>query len=148
MKRRAFIGAAIVLAAATVSACSTTSGPRMAPERQMSVAAPKGKVKEAIAALMVSRGYQIQRDTDFVMDFATNTQNFMATLLLSSNYDSRVETRVSVTFIGDNPTQVSWRAALITNPGSAFERPTDITNNPDGDNVQAQFVSLKAQLEN
>lgn len=105
------------------------------------------KVKEAVAALMVSRGYQIQRDTDFVMDFATNTQNFMATLLLSSRYDSRVETRVSVTFIGDNPTQVTWRAALITNPGSAFERPTDITNNPEGDNVQTQFVAIKTQLE-
>ncbi len=105
------------------------------------------KVKEAVAALMVSRGYQIQRDTDFVMDFATNTQNFMATLLLSSRYDGRVETRVSVTFIGDNPTQVTWRAALVTNPGSAFERPTDITNNPEGDNVQTQFVAIKTQLE-
>ena len=147
MRRRAFMGAAVMFAAAAISACTTTSGPPMAPERQMSIKAPKAKVKEAIAALMVSRGYHIQRDTDFVMDFATNTQNFMATLLLSSNYDSRVETRVSVTFIGDSPTQVTWRAALITNPGSAFERPTDITNDPDGGNVQAQFVAIKAQLE-
>lgn len=147
MKRRAFLSAAVVMTAAMLSACSTTSGPRLAPERQLTIAAPKMKVKEAVAALMVSRGYQIQRDTDFVMDFATNTQNFMATLLLSSRYDSRVETRVSVTFIGDNPTQVTWRAALITNPGSAFERPTDITNNPEGDNVQTQFVAIKTQLE-
>ncbi|WP_240233418.1 hypothetical protein [Devosia lacusdianchii] len=147
MKRRAFLSAAVVMTAAMLSACSTTSGPRLAPERQLTIAAPKMKVKEAVAALMVSRGYQIQRDTDFVMDFATNTQNFMATLLLSSRYDGRVETRVSVTFIGDNPTQVTWRAALVTNPGSAFERPTDITNNPEGDNVQTQFVAIKTQLE-
>lgn len=147
MNRRIFLLAGAALVAAAVAGCSTTSGPRLAPERQLSINAPKAKVKEAVAALFVSRGYQIQRDTDFVMDFATNTNNFMATMLLSSNYDSRVETRISVTFIGDNPTQVSWRAALITNPGSAFERPTDITNNPDGDNVQTQLQALKTQTE-
>jgi hypothetical protein len=42
---------------------------------------------------------------------------------------------------------VQRRAALITNPGWAFERPTDITNNPEGDNVQTQFVAIKTQLE-
>lgn len=148
MDRRHFIGAIGASVLITVLAgCTTTSGPRTAPERQMTVNAPKAKTKEAIAALMVSRGYQIQRDTDFVMDFATNTNNVMATLLLSSNYDSRIETRISVTFIGDNPTQVSWRAALITNPGSAFERPTDITNNPEGDAVQVQLLAIKSQLE-
>lgn len=148
MNRRGLLLAGAAVAASLVSACTTTGGaPRTAPERQLTFKASKRQVKEAIAALMVSRGYQISKDSDFVMDFEANTNNVMATILLSSNYDSRVVTRLSVTFIGDNPTQVSWRAALITNPGSAFERPTDITNNPDGDNVQAQFVALKAQLK-
>lgn len=150
MKRRNFVfGAAALLAAAPLAACSTTSSktPRVAPERQLTINASKKQVKEAIAALMVSRGYQIQRDTDFVMDFGATSNNVLATILLSSNYDSRVEARLTVTFIGDKPTQVSWRANLITNPGSAFERPTDITNNPDNDAIQTQFLAIKSQLE-
>jgi hypothetical protein len=71
----------------------------------------------------------------------------MANLLLSSQYDSTVMTRVIVTLIGDNPTNLSWRAYLVTNPGSAFERLTEITNNADGDNVQVALRSIKAQAE-
>lgn len=148
MNRRHFLAVCgVTISMLALAGCSTTSTPRAAPERQLAISAPKMEVKEAIAALFVSKGYQISRDSDFVMDFSIATNNFMATLLLSSNYDSRVETRVSVTFIGDNPTQVSWRAALITNPGSAFERPTDVTNNADGDKVQLEFIALKKRLE-
>ena len=97
--------------------------------------------------LFVGVGWQLKRDSDYLMEFETLTQDFMAQVLMSSQYDHRVMTRVIVTLIGDDPTQLSWRGYLVTNPGSSFERLTEITHNPDGDRVQARFQEIKFKLE-
>lgn len=131
-----------------LASCATTADtPRVAPERNLTINATKAKVKEAIAAHLVGRGYQITKDSDFVMDFSKDTHDFWATLLLSSNYDSRVQQRITVTYIGSKPTQVSWQASLITNPGSAFERPIDVTNGANLDSVQEEFLAIKKAVE-
>ena len=150
MNRRHLLSALAGTTLATyLSACASTgtTAPRLAPERSLTIGATSKKVKELVALAFVEKGYMLKKDSDLQLVLERRTDNFMAAVLFSSQYDSTVMTRVMVTMIGDNPTNLSWRGYLVTNPGSAFERLTEITNNPDGDNVQLVLRDIKARAE-
>lgn len=89
-------------------------------------------VKPAIAAQMINRGYNITRDTEYLMVFDKPITNGMAAALLGSRYDGTPNARVSVTMLyADGDTRVIGDLAVITNPGSAFERRMDVNNSKD-----------------
>jgi len=149
MKRRSVLASALAVAGLLVlGGCSSIpAAARVAPERELTIQSDRKTTKDAVAALFLSRGYQLKADSDMQITFERRSENFMANLLLSSNYDSTVMTRVIITMIGDKPTNLSWRGYAVTNPGSAFERLTEITGSPDGDNVQVGLRGVKMQLE-
>ncbi|RWL80669.1 MAG: hypothetical protein EOR67_30975 [Mesorhizobium sp.] len=78
----------------------------------------------------LGRGFQIVRDSDLqlVMDRPAK-DNFGAQLVFGSQWNVVPNSRLSLTFLGNNPTQVNAQLAIVTNPGSGFEQVTDLTNN-------------------
>lgn len=143
------IRAAILLAAVVVLAgCASTAQMRAAAvaNQPIAVKASKQQARDAVAQAFVSQGYMITKDSDFVLEFSAPTKSGWVQLLLSSNYDSRVDARLSVQFVGENPTTVSWRAFYVTNPGSAFERLTDVSNGADAPMLQSRIEGALAPL--
>ncbi|WP_131803292.1 hypothetical protein [Mesorhizobium sp. LCM 4576] len=118
--------AAIVL---IVAGCQTApTGPM--PSNNFTFNAGRQTTKEAIVSAYLGRGFQIVRDSDLqlVMDRPAK-DNFGAQLVFGSQWNVVPNSRLSLTFLGDNPTQVNAQLAIVTNPGSGFEQVTDLTNN-------------------
>ncbi|WP_143749113.1 hypothetical protein [Mesorhizobium sp. WSM3868] len=117
--------AAIVL----IAGCQTApTGP--VPPNNFTFNAGKQATKEAVVSAYLGRGFQIVRDSDLqlVMDGPAK-DNFGAQLVFGSQWNVVPNSRISMTFLGDNPTQVNAQLAIVTNPGSGFEQVTDLTNN-------------------
>lgn len=94
-------------------------------------------VKPEIVRTMTAEGYRITRDTQYEMAFDRPAQG-AAAVLMGSRYDGVPNSRISFSFAPTgNSVLVTGDAAVITNPGSAFERRTDMNGGPDGTAVQS-----------
>jgi len=72
---------------------------------------------------MVNGGFRITKDTSYELTFDKPVENIAVAVLMGSKYDSQPNARVSYTFAQVNDTtRVVADVAIITNPGSAFER--------------------------
>jgi hypothetical protein len=105
-------------------------------------------VKSAIVNRMLSDRYRITRDTPYEIAFDKAVENIAAQVLLGSEYDSQPNARISYTLasVGAD-VRVIADMAIITNPGSAFERRTEMNNGQDSPMVQTFLDGIKAEKE-
>lgn len=96
------------------------------------------QVKPIIISKMVDYGYNLTKDTSYVVAFDRPVTNILAAALMGSKYDAQPNTRISYMFapIGTD-TRVVVDFAVVTNPGSAFERLTPVNGNADTMKIQA-----------
>jgi len=136
MNRRAAIGALIGLGGCASPVKYNTASGR--PER--SFAGPPDQVRAMLVSELVNRGYQITRETQSLVEGQKHSTNFAANVLLSTRYDPTVMVRASYTIIavGDQ-TRVVGDLALVSNPGSAFERVTPMSNSEASLEMQAHL---------
>ena len=122
---------AILVAMLLVAGCqSTPQGPL--PTNQFVFDASKQKTKEAIVSIFISRGYQITRDTDFLLVLdKPASDNAAAQFLYGSEWNGTPNARVVFTITGDAPTTVQSSIQIVTNPGTGMERITDMNQNAD-----------------
>lgn len=72
--------------------------------------------------------------------------NFLASFLYGSRYDSNPEVRLHLNFVqSGKAVKLYARAGIVTNPGSAFERTTDITA-AQGSNLQERLENVRARF--
>ena len=84
----------------------------------------------------------MEHETDHMISFVIENKDLMAKFLYSSQYDSRVMVRETVTIIeASDGARLSASQELVTNYGSAFER-TESTNSPKSDERLVQIVLL------
>lgn len=132
-----------------LSGCASVAQQKInaAANQPMTANISRAAAKDAVAMVFIGRNYRITKDSDLVVEFAAPTDNVWAQVLLSSNYSSQVDARVQVQFVGDNPTTVTWRAFLVTNPGSAFEQLTDVSRGGDAPAIQAAIQAALTDAE-
>ena len=107
-----------------------------------------GAVKGALISEMVNRGYSITRESDFLVAFDRPIDNVWAAALLGSRYDSTPNARVSYTIARiQDAIRVVADLAIITNPGSAFERQTNMNANEDSRMIQGLMDRVKRTVE-
>ena len=145
---RIFIALASFLA---LSACAgTLHRPQTAsgrPEVTIANTTPE-KIKPVLVSEMANAGYRITKDTPYELSFDKPVQNLAMAALLGSRYDAQPNARVTYTFaqIG-NDTRVIGDVAVITNPGSAFERRTELNNGVDAYDLQTGLQRLSAAMD-
>lgn len=111
------------------------------PERTFD--ASPDRVRAALVGHLVNRGYQITNESASRVVGQKRTDNAMAQVLLGTNYDRNVEVRATFTIIPEGPrTRVVGDLALVSNPGSAFERVTPMSNSQDSIPMQQALDSL------
>jgi hypothetical protein len=143
---RAAIGAALTLltACATPTRNETPSGKVEATFRNVAV----DKAKSALVNMMINRGYRITKDTPYELSFDKPVENLAAQVLLGSKYDSQPNARIAYYLaVNGSDVRVVADLAIITNPGSAFERRTDVNNGADAPAIQAALNDLASSLD-
>lgn len=139
-----------LLALIFLSACATPAQ-HNTPSKKVEVTihgVQKTAVKDRLTSDMVNRGYLMTKSDDSLIAFDRAVDNFMVNALLSSRYDSTTNARVTYNLIQlDKDVRVIADCAVITNPGSAFEKRTDMNGNPDTYKIQAMLDSLKNMIE-
>ena len=97
---------------------------------------------------MINRRYAITRETDFFVVFDRPVTNVLAAALLGSRYDSTPNARISYSLARiQDRIRVVADLAIITNPGSAFERPMNMNANQDALEIQAMMDHVRVQVE-
>ncbi|MBC6436935.1 MAG: hypothetical protein GDA52_02075 [Rhodobacteraceae bacterium] len=105
-------------------------------------------VKSALVDRMINRGYNLTRDNQFTVAFDRPVENIFAAALLGSRYDSTPNARISYTIVENaGATRVVADMAIITNPGSAFERRTPMNTSQDSLGIQRILNDLKRTIE-
>lgn len=142
--------ALVLVAALGLAGCATPVQHQTAsgkPEILVAGATPE-TVKPAVVNRMVSAGYRITKDTPYELAFDRPVENVAAAVLLGSKYDSTPNARVSYTIAGTGTgTRVVADLAVITNPGSAFERRTDFNGSQDTVKIQGVLDQVRGDLE-
>lgn len=107
-----------------------------------------GKVKSFLVSAMLNHGYNITRESDFRIVFDRPVQNALAAALLGSRYDSTPNARVTFSVVpSGNTIRVIADLAVITNPGSAFERRMSMNSHQNSKGIQALMDAVKIQTE-
>ncbi|MBB5053047.1 hypothetical protein HNQ36_003038 [Afipia massiliensis] len=101
-------------------------------------------VKSELINNMINGGYRVTKDTSYELSFDKPVQNIAAAALLGSRYDAQPNARVTYTIASMGPNiRVVADLAVITNPGSSFERRTEFNNSQDSAQIQAMLDNLK-----
>ena len=105
-------------------------------------------VKGALISVMINGGYSITRESHYLLAFDRPVDNVLAAALLGSQYDSTPNARISYTVARiQSGIRVVADLAIVTNPGSAFERHTNMNANQDSLGVQKLLLQIKSQVE-
>jgi S1-C subfamily serine protease len=136
----------IIIALFFIYGCATTK-PLNTPSGKPDITIPnvnKKQVTDALVSQMINQGFSIKSSSDYNIVFIKPLDNFGAELLLGSNYDRTPEHRASFMLVesGDGIRIVLTNQA-ITNPGSAFEKVTDLSTGKSGQSWQDFLVSFK-----
>ena len=138
-----------LLALCLVTACATPqklATPSGRPEVFIANATRKAAL-DAIVAAKLQKGLEIKSATHYAVTAAGKVQGSLgASLLFGSRYDSTPEARITYSVV-DVPggIRVYSRVDMVTNPGSGFERSTDITDQM-ATRLQAELEELSTQL--
>ena len=132
-----------------LAGCATTPSLRTAsgkPEVTIPSTSKKA-VFDALTNAMIQQGYEVKNITDYSAVYGKKTDSILASMLLGSQYDSTPEARVAYTVV-DTSEGVRVVAALqmITNPGSAFERVTDLSQSANAQSWQTFLENLRGSL--
>lgn len=138
----AFLGGCVTDAASSYTP-ATPSG-----KAEVTIKAPVATIKSAIISGAMNQGLNVTKDTDYLLQLEKPTQNLGAAMLLGSKYDSVPNERYVFTFAPTNDSvRVVVSPMFVTNPGSAFEQLTPITNGQGIQRTQETLTELKTRLE-
>ena len=140
----------VVVAVWLVTACT-------APEQKLKTASgnpeiviagvTQKQVIDQIVAIKLQKGMQIRSVNDYGVTVSKRIgESFMASLVYGSSYDSNPEARITYNVVEDgDAVRVYSRTEIITNPGSGFEKSTDVTANLAGQ-MQDELRKLQQAL--
>jgi len=141
---------AIFIMVCNLVSCAPTSPPLRTVSGNPEITIPnttKRKVIDTIVAGKFAKGMQLREVTDYGVVMTKRVDNsFWASFIYGSKYDSTPELRIHYNVVEEGTgVRVYSTAEMITNPGSAFERLSDITSTF-RTQMQADLQQLKSIL--
>lgn len=107
---------------------------------------PIERVKDALIAGMVDSGYSIRETSDYKLVFAREG-NLAMNLFFGSRYDPTTEWQVAYdVFETSEGVRVLASMYAVTNPGSAFEKRSDLTDHKDAHEYQSALERMRDKL--
>ncbi|WP_295407120.1 hypothetical protein [uncultured Thiocystis sp.] len=105
-------------------------------------------VVDQLVSRSMSSGMSVISATEYLVVAETRDASFGAMFIYGSKYDRTPAFRIkyNIASIGNNQVRVNGRAEMITNPGSAFERSTDVTAQA-SQQINANLSSIAATFD-
>jgi hypothetical protein len=104
------------------------------------------QIKGPLVGMMSTNGFNMTKDTPYMLAFDKPSDNLLANVLLGSRYDAIPNARVSFAFAPMGATtRVIADVSIVTNPGSSFERITPANNNESTGKLQDWLDGLAYQ---
>jgi hypothetical protein len=130
------------------TACTTVQHATASGRPEVTVNAPADAVRVAFINGFIDRGYTIIEDTPYRLVMDRRSDNVMANVLLGSQWNPQIHARISLTVATLNSkTRVVADLNAVTNPGTAFERLTPMSNSKDSEEIQQFMRGIAAQVE-
>jgi len=134
----------ILSGCATVQPISTQSG---MPEITI-CGIGKSELMEKFAASFSMGGANIRSTSNYQIVIGQPVTDPLVRALYRSGYDSNPESRAIFTFADvGGCTYIGVRIQIVTNPGSGFERITDVSKGKDAYDLQQELERVKAAIE-
>jgi hypothetical protein len=136
----------LLIGCAGVQRLNTPSGK---PEVTLRVAEKK-EVIDIFTNAFANKGFNPIDITEYKAVYGKRMEdNVAASVLMGSRYDSVPEYRITCTFVNlpSGDLRIITDLAIITNPGSAFERRTDMNRSKDSHAMQKELETLKSRYE-
>lgn len=118
------VSAAVLLS--TLTACATVD-PSSLGGNQFAFSSNSQSARDAVVAAGAAHGYRVSRSEDYVLMMEKPAYGFANSYAFGSAFNGTPNQRLSVTFVGSNPTRATASYGMVGNPGSAYERETDLT---------------------
>jgi len=130
-----------------ISGCATVK-PLNTPTGKPEVIIPeasKSEIADQITNAMLSWNFQLQKRDENILVFSKRDQRLGPSLLFGSKYDRTPEWRFIYNIVNHpEGIRVIANIATITNPGSAFERKTDLSRgSKDSENVYLLLTQIR-----
>jgi hypothetical protein len=140
----------ILLVALTLVACASApplGTPSQRPEVTIAGVTRK-QALDVIAEAMLAKGMQVKRVDEYSAVFTKRDESLLGAVPFGSRYDPQPEMRITFNNV-DTPAglRVFATAAMVRNPGSAFEAVSDVTNGNIAQEMQGALERLKWQLQ-
>ena len=106
----------------------------------------KKQVADKVVDAVMSKGMVIRKTDEYSVVAGKPAEDMAARMFFGSRYDSTPEYRVSFNMVERaQAVRVFARTAIVTNPGSAFERVVDMTDSQKHE-LQKMLTDLQARL--
>jgi hypothetical protein len=143
------IAATAFVALLTLAGCQTANQVSTASGRpEATYAAAPEKVRAVMLNGLINKGFQVKTDTPYLLVVEQPSKNLMVNLLLGSQWNPTVNVRCSYTIvpIEKASTRVVASCAAVTNPGTAYERLTEVNDAKSNQALQGWLNSLTSQV--
>jgi len=144
MKRLIPFPIVFLLACSSPNPLPTPSG-----KAEIVIQAPKAKVKEALLARALDKGFNIKSDTESSIVIGKRSDSVGLAMLAGSKYDAQPEIRVRYDLVAlESGTRVVSTAMVVTNADSAFERITTLEPGAKAyQELQSAMNEVKSKVE-
>lgn len=136
----------IMVALLSLASCATVPPPNT-PSGKVELLVQStdlGCIKSKIISKSSEYGYSLTRESDHQVVLSKPIDNTVVAVLFGSNYDPFPHARVTFTFVeSGNATRLILDEAIVTNPGSGFER---VNSKPQSQQNQDDFQSWAPYL--
>jgi len=149
MRQRSVLAAPLLLGSLLVHGCAgipPLETPSGRPEILIRGGSRKGAT-DGISVRLLPNGWKIKEASEYVAVFGKRADSFGAAFLYGSRYDAIPEARMTFTMVDtDEGLRVFCVMEMVTNPGSAFERVSDLTAAEGGPHCQNALEEMQAEM--
>ena len=133
-----------------LTACATPvihDSPSGKPEVTIS-GTTKDAIKDRLTDEMLSRNYTILQSADSMIVFERPIEDAMAAYMFSTKLSSTPTTRIAYNLASTKQgIRVIADCSAVSNPGTGFERKTNMNSHPDSMRVQSILYSMKNTMK-
>ena len=105
-------------------------------------------VKASLISTMLNLGFDLKKDTNYQLVFERPITDILTAALFGSQYDRTPNARITYTLAASpKSVRVIVDLAVITNPGSAFERRTPANHYREALEYQGILDNLRREIE-
>lgn len=95
----------------------------------------------------IARGYTIRQQTPNMIVLDRPAKDFATQFVYGSQWNIVPNYRLTYQMYGDKPLTVSVNGAIITNPGSGFERINDMSNHASMAEVMKEIADIASEIK-